>query len=162
MQTSKWGPPLWKALHTMAYNYNPKLHNREAFKAQFTNILAETLPCIHCRNSYEQFINELSIDEYIDKPNGLPYWIYLVHNKVNDKLRKQGLNVKPNPSFESVCKKYNKWRADCSTKKNTPKTCSMPDFKDRCLAKNSNGKQCTRKRTHGCQKCTQHKKISKK
>jgi hypothetical protein len=33
-------------------------------------------------------------------------WYYLVHNKINEKLRKQGFLHDPNPSFKEVIKKY--------------------------------------------------------
>ena len=36
-----------------------------------------------------------------------------MHNKVNEKLLRQGENLKSNPSFESVYKKYEVHMASC-------------------------------------------------
>lgn len=157
MQTSKWGPPMWYALHATAHNFDPDVHDVKSFRNHFLGI-ANTLPCKFCRQSFKKFSKELSIDKYIrKKPHGLHYWLYLMHNKVNAKLRKQGLLNKPDPSFAQVLAKYDKIKADCSLKKNLPPTCRMPEMKDRCIAHTKRGRQCTRMRVGRSRKCTQHK-----
>lgn len=161
MDTTKWGPPMWKALHTMAHNFDPMKHDRKSYK-QFFELLADTLPCIHCRNSYQEFIKELPIDPYIysNKPGALHYWLYQIHNKVNNKLRNQGFLNKPDPSFVSVCAKYDKFRANCGKKKGKgANTCRIPDIKNRCQAKTDKGRQCTRTKCDKSKRCAQHKKT---
>jgi hypothetical protein len=50
-------------------------------------------------------MKELPIKEYLD-PKRLFYHTYLIHNKVNAKLRDQGYNDKPDPSYEEVKQFY--------------------------------------------------------
>lgn len=122
MNTKFWGPAAWDFFFCVALNYTPTPENIYYTKQLFMN-LGHTMPCIYCRNSYRQFIRELNIDHYLASSKTLTYWLYLLHNKVNDKLRNQGNPVPPNPTFEYVCWKYNKHRAGCN-----PRTmsCSKP------------------------------------
>jgi len=156
MQTTKWGPHLWVALHTIVHNYNPKIHDPKIYKRYF-ELTAEVLPCKYCRESFKQYMKELPIDPYLGSQEDLTYWLYLMHNKVNNKLRKQGLLQSKDPSFQQVYNKYENFRADCSKKKNKPDTCRLPDFKDRCQALTKKGRQCTRKRIYSDRVCNQHK-----
>jgi hypothetical protein len=164
MQTNKWGPHMWKSLETIAHNYDPHKHNRKSYKLLFTDVLADTLPCIHCRNSYKQFITEIPLtDKHLQSRKGLTTWLYQIHCKVNHKLRNQGLLDKPDPSYISVCKKYDTWRADCSKKQGLAPTCRMPNTETRCKATTARGKQCSRKKVKGCKGCcTQHTKNKPK
>lgn len=154
MQTSKWGPSLWKATHAIAHNYDPKVHDPRDYRIFFEK-LGKVLPCKYCRQSYQEFYSELPIDHYLSTQEDMAYWMYLMHNKVNQKLRKQGLLSTPDPSFASVCQKYDQWRADCTKKRGKPATCRMPDDVNRCCAKTKKGRQCSRYQTIGG-KCSQH------
>lgn len=156
MQTSKWGPSGWVYLHTIAHNYNPEIHNKDVYR-EFFRIQGDVLPCKYCRASYQHFFKELPIDDYLGCQRDLAYWMYLMHNKVNDKLRRQGLLKKKDPSFKSVYAKYEQFKADCASKRGKPDTCRMPYMKDRCTYVTKKGRQCSRKQTRkGC--CTQHQK----
>ena len=109
MNPQFFGPPGWKFLHAVTFGYsdNPNPIEREHYKRYFES-LQFVLPCIHCRRSYQQFYRELPIDNFLQDKLHLAYWMYLIHNKVNDKLRKQGKSVPKDPTFESVVKKYTK------------------------------------------------------
>lgn len=115
MQTSKWGPPTWRYLHTVAQNYDPLYAtttsaNKKRYKQNyydFFNSLQKVLPCKWCRISYGGFIKELPPNTFLtDFPPDLAFWIYQLHNRVNNKLRNQGLLKKRDPSFKSVYNKY--------------------------------------------------------
>lgn len=160
MQTSKWGPPLWKVLHTIAHNYDPETHDVEDYK-KFFKLLGKVLPCKYCRESYVVFFDEIPIDKYTKCQKDMAYWVYLMHNKVNDKLRKQGLLHAEDPPFSAVYAKYDKWRADCTKKKNKPATCRIPDHDKRCGEMTQKGKRCTRPIQHGSKKCIQHINCAK-
>ena len=125
MQTSKWGPPGWVLLHKITSKYNPSYKTKEYthkhLYKQFFNHLKHMLPCKYCRESYTQYITELPIDSYLVSRKKMMEWLYLIHNKVNDKLRKQGLLNKKDPSFESIYKKYDNM-CDCKV------TCIAWDF----------------------------------
>ena len=120
MDTKSWGPHGWFFLHTITFNYpdDPSEENKYYHKQLFLNF-SETLPCKYCRNSYKKFVKELPIEPYLESKKLLAIWLYKIHNKVNDKLRNQGNNVNPNPSFEQVCKFYEQFRATCSSSKMT-------------------------------------------
>ena len=135
MQTARWGPHAWRFLHTVATNYdseNPE-HDAVAY-AQFFRLLGDTLPCRYCRESWREFAAATPIEPYLCQPQGLAYWLYLMHNRVNDKLRKQGLLHTPDPSFEEVCAFYHGWRADCQRRAGQPATCRAPR-PQRCAGK---------------------------
>lgn len=110
MDTRFWGPCGWVLLHGIVNNYseNNNSNKKEEYKL-FFNSLPYVLPCIYCRRSLTQYYQELPLtDEILNNKGTLCKWIYDIHNKVNEKLRSQGLNNKKDPSFSSVCKKISK------------------------------------------------------
>lgn len=113
MDTRFWGPSGWKLLHLVAYSYpdNPKCTDKQKF-GMFYNNLKYVLPCKYCRISLTGFMEELPIEDHIDNKRQITKWIYDVHNKVNDKLRKQGLLNDKDPSLKEVDKKYEEMLKD--------------------------------------------------
>lgn len=114
MNTASWGPDGWKLLHSIAYCYTYNDDYTEIHKSIYKrlfNAIQHILPCVYCRRSYSAYMKELSIDPYLYKASEHPkknlfYHLYLIHNKVNDKLRGQGYNDKPDPSYSDVIKYY--------------------------------------------------------
>ena len=115
MNTTKWGPPGWEFLHAIAFNYpeKPTDADKRLYKSYFS-LTARILPCKYCRESFHKYLRMLPIDEFLGSREGVTIWLYMIHNMVNEKLRKQGLNDKKDPTFLQVCKKYEAWRAKCS------------------------------------------------
>jgi Erv1 / Alr family len=113
MNTKKFGPPLWVSLHVLTANYpeKPSADHKRTYKAFFA-ILKDILPCKYCRDSYNQFIQILPIDNYLENRTLMMYWLYVIHNMVNEKLRNQGNKIAKNPSFKEVVAKYEKYRAN--------------------------------------------------
>lgn len=127
MDTTFWGPHAWKFLFSVVTNYanlNWKgMTSKEELEVksdhkQFFYLLGKVLPCKYCRESYTKFTKEIPIDNYMDNPYDLLYWLYLIKNKVNDKLRAQyeaGLPhthyVPPNPPFLQIVEEYEKYLA---------------------------------------------------
>jgi hypothetical protein len=109
MDTKFWGSDGWKLLHTIAYIYpeKPLIHIQKAYY-NFYTLLKDILPCKYCRASFDIFLKELSIKPYLTSPRNLRLWLYRIHNKVNNKLRKQGLLKKPNPTLQYVDNMYDK------------------------------------------------------
>jgi hypothetical protein len=120
MDTRFWGPPGWKLFHQISYKYpeNPTDQNKLDYGMFYSN-LAYVLPCKYCRNSFTKYIKNLPIQDYLVSRAKLTEWIYLMHNKVNGKLRRQGFLKTPNPSFEEVNQKY----AECADVK-----CQLPGW----------------------------------
>lgn len=136
MDTKEWGPRLWFSMFTIAANY-PQVINlknkRDISKMkrhkEFFESFQHILPCKYCRISYKKFIKQLPIKKYLTGRTKLMYWVYLIKDKVNNKLLRQELKTpgkfktKKSPPFEEVCKFYEKIRAKCSDK---TKTCRKP------------------------------------
>lgn len=109
MDTRFWGPSGWKLGHTIAYTYplNPSLEDKHNY-SNFFFLWQHILPCKYCRRSFRQYQRELPIEPFLESREKMAQWMYKMHNKVNAKLRKQGLLKEANPSFKSVNQKYKK------------------------------------------------------
>jgi hypothetical protein len=97
MSTKHWGPPAWTFLFTSVLGAYPDkidparpdhLQTRKAFK-QMLESLGYTMPCIYCRESYNEFLTELCLDKYLSGRIELMYFLYLMKDKVNRKLIQQ-------------------------------------------------------------------------
>jgi Erv1 / Alr family len=109
MDTRFWGPSGWKLLHLITFDYsetNAKIY------ADFFETLPYILPCKFCRASLTDYYREYPFkkDGQLDTSLDLKRWMYDIHNCVNDKLRKQGLNPNRDPKYSQVKKFYEKWQ----------------------------------------------------
>jgi hypothetical protein len=96
MNTRFWGPGEWVFLHTVTFNYpeviekgNAEHQERKKFTKQLFENLQHTLPCRFCRESFKKFLKRLPIDAHLRSRADLTFWLYRIHNMVNEKLRKQ-------------------------------------------------------------------------
>lgn len=94
MDTRYWGPSGWKLLHLIASQ------DRRSSPA-FWRVLPFVLPCKFCRTSLTTYYKELPIPSTSNHTE-MQEWLWAIHNKVNEKLRKQGQTVDADPPFESV------------------------------------------------------------
>ena len=128
MNVNKWGPGGWVFLHTITFNYpeKPTTADKKRY-IDFFNMVGSMLPCKYCRNSYNVYIKHVPINKFVDSREGITYWLYYIHNLVNDKVFKND-----STDFEEVVKKYERFRAGCKkVKKNNDKkkeygTCGVP------------------------------------
>jgi hypothetical protein len=88
-------------LHLISFTYDGK--NKKAVK-EFFELLPFILPCKFCRASLSEYMDEDPVD--VSSRAELSKWLWRIHNKVNEKLRGQGLLKEKDPSFESVKKIY--------------------------------------------------------
>lgn len=107
MDTRFWGPSGWKLLHLIAYNYptNPTLYDKQKFGI-FYNNLKYVLPCKYCRLSLTSFMEDIPVEKHMESKRQLTTWVYKIHNKVNEKLRGQGLLKESDPPLKEVDKIY--------------------------------------------------------
>lgn len=107
MDTRFWGPSGWRLLHLISFTYDPNdIDSKEAITHAFT-LLPYVLPCKFCRESLAKYMKEDPIT--LTTTASFSKWLWRIHNKVNDKLRDQGLlftSTKPYPSYETVKKVY--------------------------------------------------------
>tara|TARA_B100001057_G_scaffold59276_1_gene52562 strand:- start:1085 stop:1921 length:837 start_codon:yes stop_codon:yes gene_type:complete len=109
MDTTFWGPDGWKLLHHIAYFYpdNPSKKDKKIFKLFYENV-SLILPCKYCRISNAKYMKSLPLIQYLNSRDELTQWIFKMHNKVNNKLRKQGYCIYKNPSYAEINDKYEK------------------------------------------------------
>lgn len=115
VRTSVWGPAAWFFLHNMAMAYpklinenNPEHIRKKDSMFAFLSNLGNCLPCPVCSVSYNQYIKEplYNINKYLDSRAKLARFIYLIHERVNEKL---GVAKCYRPTFKQVVKKYGKF-----------------------------------------------------
>lgn len=91
MQSSHFGP-IWETmfLSGMGYHLNPeKCEIKDREYKKFFELFGSTIACSHCRDSYKVFFKELPIESFMREEWGLVKWVYLMKEKVNNKLKKQ-------------------------------------------------------------------------
>jgi hypothetical protein len=110
MDTRFWGPDGWLLLHSITEKYpnNPSEHIKDIYY-NFFHSIEHILPCVYCRNSFAQYMIDLPIDDYLKNKKQLCLWMYKIHNKVNDKLKSQGLHSIPNPTFKIIYERYKQY-----------------------------------------------------
>lgn len=152
MMTKVWGPTGWLFLHCVTFGYpyvinlsNPDhAYKKQQYKAFFESV-GNILPCKYCRASYLDFIKEIPIDNYLRSRKDICKWLYIIHNKVNQKL-----GVTENiPTFEETQEFYEQFRAKCKKtteeekKINSEKGCVNPadGTPKKCLVKVINCKK---------------------
>ena len=128
MNVSNWGPSGWVFLHTITFNYPIKPTKEDKLRyINFFNNIGTMLPCKYCRDSYNIYAKKLPIEKFVEDREGITYWLYQIHNLVNDKVFKND-----STEFIEVVKKYERFRAGCKIKKkngnNNKKygTCGIP------------------------------------
>jgi len=111
MNVNNWGPGGWIFLHSMAANYpnNPTDFDKQRY-SQFFNSVGNMLPCRYCRESYKTYMKYLPIESFLNDREGVHYWLYRLHNLINDKIFKQ------TTSFRNVVSTYENIRATCGKK----------------------------------------------
>ncbi len=120
MYTRFCGPSGWKLLHLISFDYAYSSKNAIIY-AKFFDTIPYIIPCKFCRSSltdyYEQHpytnssLSQTSKTEslsngYINPLLDMKKWLYTIHNCVNHKLRKQGIQKDKNPSFAQVTRYY--------------------------------------------------------
>lgn len=94
MSTKHWGSSAWTFLFTSIMGRYPlKIDStntehviiKHSFKHMLTS-LQTVIPCIYCRNSFKVFLVELPIKPFLIGRIELMYWLYLMKDKVNNKL----------------------------------------------------------------------------
>jgi hypothetical protein len=111
MDTRFWGPSGWKLLHLIAAEPMRTERHRKAVSAWFA-LLPYVLPCKYCRASLSDYFAAQPLTHHIlTDPARFSRWIYDIHNRVNEKLREQGLLTAANPTWEEIATRYEKEHA---------------------------------------------------
>jgi len=112
MDTRFWGPSGWKLLHLMSQDAA-----RCKKMIEWLNLLPYVLPCKYCRASLHDYYELQPLSkEIFCNPETAGKWVYDIHNRVNGKLRGQGLITAPDPSWQEVRETYkNMYKGLCTT-----------------------------------------------
>jgi len=105
MDTRFWGPSGWALLHLIAAT--PIEPARRIAVRDWFYLLEYALPCKYCRASFHDYIQlqPLTLD-ILKGPDTFGRWLFDIHNRVNAKLRGQGLLTTADPSWASIKAKY--------------------------------------------------------
>jgi hypothetical protein len=116
MRTKAWGPPLWFALTCIAMGYpakNPNEQQKRSYK-KFFELLGFVMPCQLCRDSYIKFIRRIPLSSNVLRSrHNLVFWLFKIHNKVNQKLHCKVLNKE---QLERKYKYFDTFRAKTCSK----------------------------------------------
>lgn len=165
MNTKSWGPGLWRALDAIAFNYPIKINKRSKKHKElqknyymFFTSLQYMLPCKYCRISYKKFIKELPIDDFLDSRAKLTYWLYLIHDKVNQKLINQELKALLE-RYQDIDKKYppghkSRSRERAKARRQVLYTKKSPSYESYCRRVEKTRADCGKKRGYipSCQR----------
>jgi len=105
MDTRFWGPSGWCLFHLIAA-VPTNQQNLSAVREWFS-LMEFVLPCKYCRASFHDYTKLQPLKaEILGNRDAFSRWMYDIHNRVNAKLRGQGLLTTRNPSWSSVRDKY--------------------------------------------------------
>ena len=128
MITKVWGPPGWLFLHCVTFGYPYEIDNTNADVpikyANFFNALGDVLPCKTCSVSYKENIARLPVEKFLGSRRDLTYWLYQIHNMVNDKLNIPACNI---PTFQQVVDRYERYRSTCTPELSKRTGCKVPN-----------------------------------
>ena len=107
MDTRFWGPSGWKFLHLLLEMMPNQLNKTEQhIVKQFMLCWRDLLPCKYCRKSFTKYTTSYPIDKHCESRITLTRWLFVIHNKVNNKLRRQGYCNYDNPEFALIQEFY--------------------------------------------------------
>jgi hypothetical protein len=142
MMTKVWGPAGWFFLHSVTFGFPHEITEENKTRRRdyinFFNSLGNVLPCKYCRESWNNFMKDLPIEEHVESRETITKWLYDMHNKVNYKLGVPDCDI---PTFEEVVNRFEQYRAKCkqTTEKERQeklvKGCTIPQngIKQRCV-----------------------------
>lgn len=83
----KWGGDLWKLLHFITTQYEPR--KKKEFRRFFTEIVGSILPCNKCSVNYKYHLKKNPIR--LESKEELMLWLFEIHNMTNTLLKKKKL-----------------------------------------------------------------------
>ncbi len=106
MDTRFWGPSGWRLLHLIAAEpFVNETHKSDVYN--WFCLLPYILPCKYCRASFSDYLKLQPLTlEIMNTPASFGKWLYEIHNRVNEKLRGQGLITQRNPAWPEIRQRY--------------------------------------------------------
>lgn len=90
-----WGPPFWKTLHTICHHYplQPNSIMKKKIYDLFHN-LPVFLPDHDIGDKFNEILDQYPMKPYLDTRDALCKWIHFIHNQINIRLNKPQLSYK--------------------------------------------------------------------
>ena len=90
-----WGDSFWTTLFSVALSFpkNPSIDDKYHYKRYFYH-LQYVLPCQKCRENMVNHIRQVSIDNYLNNTESMVEWLVIIHNLVNNSLKKPPISKK--------------------------------------------------------------------
>lgn len=91
VQNRRWGPALWRLLHSSAERIGTKIlhrlpHEESRLWSQFLQSLRFSLPCPHCRGHYQAFLEANPLPLASFRREDIRVWLYRLHIAVQERL----------------------------------------------------------------------------
>jgi hypothetical protein len=103
MDTRFWGPSGWKLIHLIAADTADASKARRRAIYEWFHLLEYILPCKYCRASFHDYIRLQPLTlAIVADTEAFGRWAYDIHNRVNAKLRGQGLLTATDPDWPTV------------------------------------------------------------
>ena len=120
MDTRFWGPSGWKLLHLVAADPS-RDSARNRVVLEWMSLLEYVLPCKYCRTSFHDYLLAQPLDiATVRDPTAFSMWMFTIHNRVNGKLRGQGLLKDRNPDWPTVRDRYTTLHASLCSASSSP------------------------------------------
>lgn len=87
LKSKRWGALFWNWFFSLAAYLDAQHYGYNLMQFVFERQFGSTGPCVHCRNSHQEFIKrpENAIKPFLDK-NLIILWLPMIKNNVNHKL----------------------------------------------------------------------------
>ena len=102
MSKSVWGPATWTMLHCLVLKIKDDANNIEQLKKIISSI-CDNLPCPYCASHARSIIQKSNFNK-IEDILSLRVFVFQLHNKVNEKLKK------PQFDYSQHLEKYNTYK----------------------------------------------------
>ena len=88
-----WGNIVWLFLHTFAEKVNEEtFSNKKHNIINLLRVICRNLPCPECAEHATKYIGAIELEKYINTKKDLKDFIFVFHNKINQKLNKPNFN----------------------------------------------------------------------
>ena len=84
-----WGPLFWSTMHIVSLGYpdTPTYAEKRSAK-EFYNSFVYLLPCAVCRTHFQEILQIMPVETWLDNRASLTEWVWMFHNEVNRRLKK--------------------------------------------------------------------------
>ncbi len=87
--TEYWGPLKWIFLHSIVSNYPSKpTYAQKLLYLRAINLVVKFIPCPICKKHFQKLLKKFPIFPNITNGKALRDYFYMLHNKVNKRLKK--------------------------------------------------------------------------